>query len=256
MPSRPSSGSVTGLLQLQQQQQQQALAQALQQANIRPGFIALDALSASSAAQSAPLPSSTIGLPSSSMTSVGLLDAELLKQQLPVRAAAADTNACPAVLILEAPAPLAPGQDIDLAQAAQQFSQLNLSAAGVGWLSSPTARGQFNNSNMSLASSGSSTMGMAGLGSDTPLLASAVLDGQQLMHTRSLSPATSPSFSHSSNQALLKMAGGNGFGASRSGQLSSSALAALGVSAEAQLMAMQVGIRLLLCSLLSTTASS
>jgi hypothetical protein len=169
---------------------------------IRPGFSALGSLSTAAG---------TVGLSSSSLAAADALGAQAQRQQqqqqVAGRAASTGSNACPSVLVLEAPPPvtMAPSQDLQLLQAAQQFSQLNLSAAATGWLS-PTGAMAQSTSNMSLASSTSSTLGIGmaadaqlllgpgGAGTSTAMLLEAAQQHQQqqLMQTRSISPSTSP----------------------------------------------------------------
>lgn len=162
--------------------------------HIRPGFTALGSLSAAAG---------TVG------SSSTLAAANAQQQQVAGRAASTGSNTCPSVLVLEAPPPatMAPNQDLQLLQAAQQFSQLNLSAAATGWLS-PTGSMAQSTSNMSLAGSTSSTLGGIGLVAEAQLLlgggtastSTAMLleavqqhqqQQQQLMQTRSVSPSTS-----------------------------------------------------------------
>lgn len=187
------AGSIEAQLQLQQQQ---SLASQLDASHIRPGFSALDALHSSS-----PIPAAAD------------VNAELMQQQLPRRAAAGGSVACPSVLVLEAPALLSPAHDLELQQAAEQFSQLNLTAAGTGWLSpsgGSTQLGQ-SNSNMSLASSTSSTMGIPGLGAEAAAAAAAQAALPGAVNAALLTGRVSPSRVSPGNSGttLLAFSGAN-----------------------------------------------
>jgi hypothetical protein len=120
-----------------------------------------------------------------------------------------------------------------LQAAQQQFGQLQLSAAGAGWLSPTSALGQ--SSNMSLASSTSSTLGLQGLSADAQMLEA---QQQQLLRARSMSPRMSPA-------QLAALGGANSGarglpGAQQQQQPSAAVAALLGLSGQSQLAAMQV----------------
>lgn len=180
--------------------------------HIRPGFTALGSLSAAAAG--------TVGS-SSTLAAANPLGAQAQQQQQQVagRAASTGSNTCPSVLVLEAPPPatMAPNQDLQLLQAAQQFSQLNLSAAATCWLS-PTGAMAQSTSNMSLASSTSSTLGV-GLVAEAQLLPSCTamlleaVQQQQLMQSRSVSPSTSPMAMPAAMSPLGVLGGAAGGGA-------------------------------------------
>lgn len=239
----PSTVSSVGML----LQQQQAMVGSLSDPSIRPGFSALDTLSSAS-----PAAAGSVGF--ASLAAADVLSVQAMQQQqLPGRAASGNSNACPSVLVLEAPPPatVSPVQDLTLLQAAQQFSQLNLNLAGTGLMSSTgtisPALGQAS-SNMSHASSGSSTLGMQGLGADAQLVigasatsAAMLLEAQhqQLLKARSMSPRTSPRPNGNPSPSLLAVGGPGGVRMTQ--QLSNSAYAGLlGPGGQGQLAAMQV----------------
>jgi hypothetical protein len=231
----PSMGGASSVSMLLQQQQQQAMAAGGVDPRIRPGFIALDGLSVAGAmSQPGAVSPGAVTLTSSSLA-----------------AAAAANQGRPSVLVLEAPPPAMPStQDLTLLQAAQQFTALNLSASGAGLLSPATGQ---SGSNMSLASSGSGTIGIQALGGDAQLLAGASAttsaamllqaQQQQILRTRSMSPRVSPGPGGRHSPGLLGLSGSAG-GARMAQQVPGGAYSALlGSAGQAQLAAMQVGLR-------------
>ena len=227
----PSTGGPS--LATAQHQQQQHIAGSPSGQQLRPGFSALSTINAPGAACQLP----TAGHSNSSLAAVNVLNADALRQ-LSGRAASTGTQACPSVLVLEAPPPVGSAgptsQEMLLLQAAQQqFGQLQLSAASAGWLSPTSAPGQ--SSNMSLATSTSSTLGLQGLSADAQMLEA---QQQQLLRARSMSPRMSPA-------QLAALGGANSGardlpGAQQQQQPSAAVAALLGLSGQSQLAAMQV----------------
>jgi hypothetical protein len=209
----------------QQQQQQQVMAAGGVDPRIRPGFVALD------------------GLPQPGAVSAGAVT--LTSSSL---AAAVANQGRPSVMVLEAPPPATRSiEDLTLLQAAQQFTALNLSASGAGLLSPATGQ---SGSNMSLASSGSGTIGIQALGGDAQLFAGAsattstamLLEAHQhqVLRARSLSPGVSPGSGGRHSPGLLGLSGG----ACMEQQVPGRAYSALlGAAGEALSAAMQVGSR-------------
>lgn len=230
------ASSVSMLL---QQQQHQAMVSGGVDPSIRPGFVALDGLSVGGAMSHPRAPSPA---------------AVSLTNGISAAAAAGGNQGSPSVMVLQAPPPAMPStQDLTLLQAAQQFTQLNLTAGGAGWLSPATGQ---SGSNMSLASSGSGTVGIHALGGDAQLLAGAgaatsaamLLEAQQqqMLRTRSVSPRVSPGPAGRHSPGLLGVSGSPGGVRMAQQQPPGGAYSALlGTAGQAQLAAMQVRPRYL-----------